>query len=426
MYPIDTVTTLLQFIKEFKSDKILFPLHQRDYVWTPEKEKAFIDRLWNPIKPLGVITTYQISDEDNLNENEDGPVYINDFGQRLRATIKLYDYPEKYGHTIEEVEFKLNTIKFPQQHRWYRTHQDAFEDFQKLNIGTMLTPLEMCMGIIVYHKAYKQYWQPLFDRVNKTILQSGGGLVTVNTNREIEHKMIRHDYSLITRFLNSNPYEDYGEVGNNKIDIKDIANSRVVEVKLKKWCESYDIDEIKKRVNSFVTHINDHSVIIREIWKKLHPMDASAINHIMYRWLIETSIIVKKLEIPLDKWEKFVEVVLKRSGGTTTINHPDPSKTKKIKLGQGYRWFREICSKHDDLTDLITYFPKRRSRTKRQNFPGMEDSHIRPVSVNGDGPYFSEPKLKNRKRGAKPVDSETLNEYGVNEKGERIISDFSE
>lgn len=400
--PQDVSVKLYSLIDEFKSKVLLLPDHQREFVWNDDKVKAWIDRLAlatqeRPRKPVGVIVTYQI------NDGKPSPKFINDGSQRIRASEQVLDNPGAYGYDAETVRAILNGIIIPVQHRWYTSQDEALQDFQLLNMGTSLTVREMCKGILSNHPQYRTVWQALFEKVRDAMHTTAGGLVSGRRelNREQRHKLERHDFVLIVRWLSGESgFVDRRSVAAQKLNTGQLAANQVIESELRRLCESRNPTELRREIDLLVQHIYRESAIIRDVWESIRPQAGSALSPTNFRWLIEVSIWKRMSGVSVEEWEKFLRLELTHTKGAAVIQNPNDIRDR-VTLGLGALGaLHRVCK----IIGSQLYEGKpSRFRDRTPILAGFDHSHIKPFVSHGNGPTIPEPASKNRARGAQEI-----------------------
>lgn len=401
--PQDYTASLYEVVDNYRRNLWIKPEHQRDFVWGDEKVKAWIDRLAlavqeRPRKPVGVIVTYQ------LNDGNPSPTFINDGSQRIRATLQVLQEPATFGYDIEKAEAIIRAIRIPVQHRWYADQDAALEDFQLLNMGTSLTPREMCKGILANHPQYRLGWEPLFEQLHSTMRTIGGGLVQESgDNRRQKHKFERHDFSLIVRWLSLEVLVDYRSVAAMELRKQQIDNNEVIEADLRRVCDGYKMEDLRREIGLLVGHIQRQTALYREVWEQVRPELGKAISPTLFRWLMDISIWVRKAQIPTGEWELFVRALLNHTQGTSVVQDPNDMRNRvTLALGSVGK-LKSVCA----IIGSPLYAGKQHRRTRKvAALPGFDQSHVQPFATHGDGPTVLESAARNRARGAKPIDGD--------------------
>jgi hypothetical protein len=194
----DTIRNLYDIVDQFRRGLLQKPPHQRAFIWPEDKRRDWVDRIRDSRKPVGVIVTYQVASDGH------SPKLLNDGVQRISATLEYLQNPDKYGDDAETAEAYVRTAIMPVQHRVYDHHEDALVDFQQLNLGTHLTALEFCQGILTYMPRHHQ-WAPILEEISEIVSFNSNRIVfeRYKQNRARKHRNIRHDLALFHRFASN-------------------------------------------------------------------------------------------------------------------------------------------------------------------------------------------------------------------------------
>lgn len=394
-------TNLFVIVDRFDKNMVLVPPHQREFVWPDDKKRRWIKRIKNiAVQPVGVFVTYQ------LDNGKQGPVYINDGSQRIRATLEYLNNPQRYGDKKEDAITFVYQCKIPVQHRWYPDHDKALIDFQLLNIGTSLTPFELCKGVLSYMKGIE--WQNLFDNLHIIVGSASNRVLresVYSSKRENKHRFMRNNYALFYRFISREKSATAYVVSKLLIKIEDVSSKRVTEWKLRMELERIGIDEANRQLGLFKAMINRETALFESVWyKELNNEIGTAINHTLYGWLVHCSIWKRNNDIPHRLWEAFVIALLEATNGKSQFNYQKPDGkqgTYTLSLSALTKLVgacREIdCSEFYDYPKL-----KRKKSTKILKL-GVDNSHESPFSLSGDGKTIPEPASRNRARGARAI-----------------------
>ena len=401
--PRDMERPLYDVVMEFERKMLLKPAHQREFVWERTKVQAWIDRLaiatqdWAR-KPVGAIVTYQI------NDGKPSPRFINDGSQRIMATARVLQDPASYGYTYEQVEEILRAISIPVQHRWYKNEDDALVDFQLLNMGTSLTPREMCKGILTNHPAYHDVWARLFQRVHETMQSLPGGLIrnSRNGNRELSHRFQRHDLSLIVRWFADGTLTDHRGVSSSKLRKEQLDAKQTVENQLRDMCSKQSSEELRREIDLLVGHIEREVALYRVVWDEVRQSNlGAALSATVFRWLLDISIWARKNRISRTDWETFVRDLLAFTQGTAVVQDKNNTRTRATLALGSVGKLKTVCR----IINSDLYVGKApRKRGQKPVLPGFDESHVDPFVTHGNGPTVIEPASRNRARGAHSIE----------------------
>lgn len=392
--------SLWDLVSDLDRGVLNIPDHQREFVWPDEKILEWVRRLRDQSRlPVGVIVTYQ------LRNGVPSRIYVNDGSQRLRATRAFLAEPEKYGGCDRErAEEILRSIDMPTQHRHYLSQDQALEDFQLLNVGTTLTPLEFCKGILAYMDNYPVLWKPLFEGIHPIIATSSIVLTGKGgaSDRQGRHKHQRHNYSLFVRFSSGRAdMYDFKKIAAANIDRASVESKTAVEWMLRSLCERKGVDTIRHDLDAFARFIERETAMIEAVWGGVRSKPGLLLTPTLHRWILDCAIWRRNNDIPITAWEGFLTTLLTRTQGNTTVvemDSPDVSETLGLsQLGK----LKKVC----EIIGSDFYggrVPRKSNSTRKR--PGYDNSHMLPFSIHGEGETFVEPASLNRARGAQPVE----------------------
>lgn len=403
----DRVVNLLELVEMLKDGSLELPPHQRELVWIDEKKQNWIKRVQKAFvatRPVGAIATYQ------LDNGRHSPLYLNDGSQRIRTCLEYLMHPELYGDTPERARDILRKCGYPRQHRWYKTHDEALVDFQLLNMGTKLTPYELCSGVLLYANE-SVFWTPIFGRLHDIVTHASQRLhCQLPRKRETIHKYRRHDYALLLRFLSKDiTRQDYGaHVDEEKFD--NVKAQKVVEWRLRLCLESMTHSDIEQDIKRFENTVNQETALVMDTWRRIKAdtqvIDPNAaLTSIAFRYLLDCAIWRKNNRVDPDIWRDFVERFLRHTEGGSQITNPHNSRGN-IHLGfSKLGALPLVCKIVGSPMVLDTPAPPKRSKQRLRKVapPGFDVSHKKPFSSNGEGEVFLEPAGINRSRGAVEV-----------------------
>lgn len=374
---------------------IVHPPHQRDFVWTEEKKRAWIARITVPReKAVGCIVTYQIAD------GHDSPVYVNDGWQRLCATREFKADPTKYGISREDADIILSSYSITVQHRHYPSHVEALRDFQGLNLGTSLTPYEFYRGVFTNMPNYEALWRPIIDELHDA-MQHNARLC--NKPKAIQtHQLYRHDYALLHRFLaDTSDLVSYERLAS--LDVRPSLSPKVVERRLCDLLLTMDPSDVSKQCRRLLQIVSEETALFEEVYTSTDDLHGKVMSHTLYRWLLDIAVWRRASQIPVARWETFVRRLIVWSEGTPSVrDYADEKRRMTIGLGQASN-LRKVCAFIG--SDLWEELPKRPPRSPLIR-SGYDVSHVQPFSTHGNGATVPEPASLNRARGAKPMEGE--------------------
>lgn len=398
----DYNTSLREIVDKFNREIWRLPEHQRGQVWQPPKRKGWVKRICSPNLPVGVIVTYEIDDGKHSH------TWVNDGAQRIQATAEFLSNPENFGYNKAEAEDAVDKCLMPVQHRHYKSHDEAFLDFQRLNQGTSLTSLEFYRGVLTYMDSYKTQWKPLLDNLGSIMLQCSARVVGGRTgSRPQIHKLSRHDYVLAYRFLSDDKSAQRFEVGKSDISNEKLERKDVIECHLRDILESLGTEVARQEFDKLYRTIERETALIESLWIKVQKSESigRGLTSNLFRFILEASIWKRNNGIPNDAWSNFVEKLLINTKGRGAIIDPDdPSGKRGLALGR----LENIKVACDFIGSNLCSFIESKSKRDKSLKPGYDQSHFLPQSSGVESSTFPEPAGPNRARGAKPVQAENL------------------
>lgn len=392
----DTVRSLYDIVMEFRDGTLQLPEHQREMKWDLSKRREWIARLRSSIRPIGVIATYE------LDNGKASPVYVNDGSHRIRVCVEYLSSPSVYNDTEEAARDVLKKTRITIQHRHYKTSQEAYRDFQLINLGTTLNAYEFNKGILATMPDYKTLWGPIFDAIilaterNRNRVCNSGASNRPKTVDTYKRDSLASFYRFVSGL----------EIASN-IQItampkpQDVNQKRSFEWDLRGLLESSDIEDIRKEVQRFEKMVIDETALIEKIiYQDMGWSRGRGIFPTLYQWLISAAAWRRNVNVPLSDWYQFVSRLIELGSGKSSIEG-----TPKMILS--YQRLAEI-GRVSRLTevDLTRYKPGNKSKGALKN--GWHNSHEVPFVSNGDGPTVPEPGLLNMARGANPITKQEM------------------
>lgn len=395
----DRISSLFDIVDRYRRGLLLKPPHQRDFIWTEEKRKAWVDRIRADRKPVGAIVTYQIRGDKHC------PLMINDGIQRTSTTLEYLEHPGKYADTEETAERYCRAVLMPVQHRIYNSREEALEDFQLLNMGTALTAQEFCRGILVYMERYGQY-APALDRLQESVTLNAASIVVRRyaVNRKIQHRNYRHNLAMFHRFASRAMRPVDYNAGRASITYQELESKNVIEWKVRNLLEHMDIGEVERQVDMFCKLVERETALLMDLWfNVLEKPIGTGINDTLYRWFLDCAIWKRHNKIPIEHWIDFATKVLRATGGRSQIVYIDDSGNQKAYTLATSQLSRlpAVCSVLD--SSFYEYAASVKPAKKLHLHSGFDTSHIEPVALHGDGPTIPEPASINRSRGKAPI-----------------------
>lgn len=394
----DRTSTFGEVLKDFEEGLLRVPYHQRTPdAWEADKARRYIERLKDSrygSHPTGFFATYQL--------REGGPTYLNDGYQRLTTLANAKADPERFGLDeigVSQLLRQLVSI----QHRHFANHEDAMADFQLINFGTRLTPMELCAGYLAYMPEYEQVWRPLLITHHDAIQKSWVKLQRrEKPRREAEHKLTRHEYAVFHRFLKGNQAPlAYTDVGRS--DIQRTPRNQLIEIRLIDELLGRGRPVIREESKKFIDLIERETAALIELVREVAGPGAG-LSANCHRWLLDFAVYCRAESVPVEVREMFKRRFLSETGGGSQIQYQENGERKTLTIQLSNMQMVSTMARIFGLQTLIRP-PRRASGRKAQ--PGYDRSHVHPFVTHGDGETFYEPASVNRARGARAVDNGT-------------------
>jgi hypothetical protein len=398
---VSETVRLSVLLQDFNTDRILKPAHQRDLVWTEQKQREYIAAICQDSTPPGSIELYEVI---GIN-GRPGPKYINDGVQRLFTVKGLRDSPEKYGLSLEDVDYILDNTRYPVTTKKQRSHQEAVDRFLRVNSGVALTPYQLIIGKVIYCQGDERSkaWTAFVDRIIRTVTDQIRRVTTyekkyqsVLTQVQLNHKFNRFCLSIFWRYLS----REQAPIA-YKCDQSSIDESNVFENDLSRELSKIGIDLAISKSESFARMLENESALLIDLWKKTGHERERQIKVATVKWLLDLAVYRRNNDVPVEKWADFIEKLLTVGNGRSELRFSDariPGQYRRVSLTGGrIGSLGELSGLLD--SDFADSFSKRRIKRDRLE-PGYHHSHKKPYSKNGEGDTFIEPALLNLSRGA--------------------------
>lgn len=397
--------SLLDLCRHIDKGRIVYPPHQRGEAWTARKIRDWITDIRAHQPMDGVIMTY------TLKGNEDGIRYLNDGGQRMRATLRYYHNPEAYHDTPEVAETVLLETYVTVQHRVCEDWNEAYKRFVRINYGTNMTAYEAATGIFTRLSGYEAQWRPFFDRLHSLIHAGLTRMIgkTSSHSRKTQHKFWRDDYGLFFRFVTGDTtLTDYATSKSELTPTEILTGSTLIEHKLARELERLGRAGADAELIRFERALVEELALAESLWWRFQNERGLARsetpNLSFLRWVLNIGIFRRVANIDLAKYQEYLWAVICNSSGGSTVFNPQAPRRKVVLAIGSLSKLRDI----DQILGLSLVGVTERTGYNRNQkrpalLPGHEHSHIMPVSTHGEGPTISEPAVLNRKRGAQPM-----------------------
>lgn len=391
------IESMWSIVDSFRRGYYQKPPHQRERVWDSDKVSDWVERVTNRrLQPVGEIVTYQI---DN---GLPSPIFINDGFQRISATMEFLDNPSKFRRTANEAEQLTRSYKMAREHRIYSDHDEALVDFQHLNLGTALTPLEFCRGVLTYMPRYSE-WQELFTTLHDIVPLNERRISSrrYKASREDAHKMMRSDFAMLHRFLQESPLPVDYKVTAAHVKPREVSNRSVIEWQLRDILDGKSVDEVKSSITKLQSLVDRETALMEEIWfGRMSKPRGQGISPTLYRWIIDCAIWRRNAKVPNDVWEDFITRVLESTSGKSQIVNVHDNSRYTLNLAR-ISTLKAVCNIVGST--IYDYRPAKRKQMLVNLRGGYDESHLLPFSQYGNGETVAESAGRNRARGSRPV-----------------------
>lgn len=385
-YPSDHMVELYSCVEKLENKQLQIPEFQRKFVWGKQQIVGWITSIMEQ-NAIGVIVTYQLPDG--------GPLFLADGLQRITATAKFIEHPEKYGYDFGTKQAKQHCENFtiPVQHRLYKSHREALRAFQYLNMGTALSPREFHAGLLrLFGTTGRLADREIIVAVEKTMASY---IPMRNQNRKQKQNLERDSLGLFYQYASKSKNKGFWAPNTTKLH----HNGPLIEQLLVDYIAGKTTAELKKEIHQFEKFLHGQLAQLAkysESGRAFSPPCLHAIAHAcIYR---------KNAGIPAKKFWSLIEMIFEqwqpqKSYSTRMVlpskNSKDPPFDTTIQV-HSVNWL----DKSAEHFGFDLYNGRKNSGGAR---PGYEISHKDPVATHGEGPTIIEPAPSNRIRGAKSI-----------------------
>lgn len=409
----DRNKSLAEMVAQYEDKEIQKPDHQRfGDAWSEEKRAAYIQRIQQGQMSIGCFVTYQI-------EGGDGIIYLNDGLQRLTAACDYNEDPAKYGDTPEAAKKNLRRYEVTQQHRIYKNHLQAMEDFQAINQGTTLTSFQFGFGHLVYSERWATKWKEVFEKWHQKMDAVFCSFSTIPTSgyQISPHDVKRmHDYSLLLRLANNNSSTDgYPDVGSKRPNPEIFRKGKSVFQQMSKLLNSRSASDVESLMKETLNAVTLDAGLIGNAYKSTpFPNGGSKSPGDCVPWtlglsLLEYGIFARVTNRYLKPWQQFIDDLMSHYDGSRWIVNGQQQRHIRIDMIRHIKTMCDLIGSdfYESGIDksVLTSVPEKRQKQKRSLKPGWDASHVKPFAKHGNGPVFPEPSSINRSRGAQDVDN---------------------
>lgn len=388
--------TLLNLVKQFKGELgsgvlIKKPDHQRRYVWSKDKERGWHeDILKGYLAPNMIILYFTFANASTL--------YINDGLQRLTAAMILYDNPEKYGVSKDEICKLMSTCLVAIWTQHYESSVQIVEDFAKGQLQTQCTAYEQCYGLIVcmsdYHLVYKEELDRLRSAVESNVVLLSNN--AISDERKFRHKCYRNDFGLFLRLvLNIKETKNF-MTNKSVVSYKDIKRSSYVEATLKDYLQSAGQAKIRQDITNFKKFIKEVAGLIKSEWHKTRrDDDKPGISETLIRNLFDVAIWCQANNISLNlDYRRFVSSVLDLTRGDPQCPKPKSHKAFIFKI-DGVSQLRDVAR----TFNLDLFLSGSHTRTSQRSSGVHHNGHLPLSHFNGGKDIKPQDPFENRALG---------------------------
>lgn len=346
--------SLLELTRRFKgySDfglPIKIPPHQRDYIWSKDKERSWIRSICEQNMAPNLIAVYFL---DPI-----GDLFVNDGRQRLTASSLFLDNPLEYGISKDDAISILSKIDIPIDQRQYKDNSEVMFHFMIMQQGTPVTAYEQCHGTLVYMPQYDIYYKSALEKIQKhvdsciVILTNGA----MNDTRNFRHKCQRDNLSLFLRFASQDDtFKDY-ESNSGLISINKILKNRYLEISLRQYFEETEREEIERVAFQFSRFLREITGLLKSTWEN-DLKRKGKIEETCSRFLLDVAIWARNRGLNIDKdYREFISCILRATNGGGQFSDLDKGREGKgvmLKMG-GTAILKSVCLKLS-LTDFFS------------------------------------------------------------------------
>lgn len=406
-----SVRRLMDMVHDYLEGRLLLPVHQRELSWPTQKQEEYIETLCIDSAPPGSFEIYRI-----VKDGRESPEFLNDGAQRLLTALFMFQHPERFELSPEEVERILRGTEYIVRMKKHRSHQEALERFHAVNSNVPLTPYQFTRGTIIYSMGDEmgKEWETWLEKLQEGVQSA----LTVVTHRRIEHnpkgsravalthKSYRQTTSMFYRFVSQDRKGVEYSVSAGTLK----QGKPVFETDLSKYLRELGLENSWKLQEKFHRLIDNEAGLIRAIWEDIDkPERRMRIHSATVRWLWDLSIWRRNCEVPAEPWMNFVRALLDNNKGATEVFcKSSTGRLRRMSLSFGrVRAFRPIALEIG--SDLADWFDNPRKQPNILLEDGFQHSHVVPFSTNGNGVTVSEPSILNLSRGARPLNNEAIN-----------------
>lgn len=400
-------------LREIRSDELVNPFFQREFVWTARKQQEFIDYTLKTGQLSAPVHTYCVS--GSLTR------YLKDGRQRLTTLQRAIENPTAFGLTSTHAEL-LSNIGVHIMHRQHVDHNEAMIDFQNLNKGTGLLPYDLWRGELVNTEVGKHVYAKVRSCVvhvtaklaGKDVIKTDNMAAEGGGGRKRNGQLHRGALALFYMWAAEKPTIDNILTHNN---YDKAAQPEVLVAKLissKNWT----IADADREIQKFYDYLEAIVALVSRLvaargggfteQNKLWEIQA-------VRAIFNAGVFIHlRDDVPKTLLADVVNWYLKHAAGFDTwISRFDyesrilPGQKEECRMSQhNLYWLREAAAVFG--VDIDRKRSKKKNKTGVRGKKGCDESHTTLPASEGGTETVVEDAITNRSRGAKPMTQREL------------------
>jgi len=347
------------------------------------------DRLW------GTFCVYRLF----FNGIADGNLFLADGYQRISQAQLILEAPQAYAleMSCDELAANLTWFQVTVQYDELDSHDTAFQRFQRVNLGTALTPADFSKGYLTELKTRIDIYHDIPLIVERVDSRIGSRFTISNRSRRLVSK--RGSFALLYQYASETKQSTFWRYASPKLHLKE----KQVEQHLATFLSNKSDDEIRAIIRNFDDYLHDLTATIEQEVAGAYPQGGYSLPQTVFRALLHLGIYRKNNGISIERYREAIRLVLEltrtRPGQLLWPDDKDPQKIFSESVAmQDLKPIIKVCKLKG-----IPLLPEKRRR-QRLLKKGYDNSHMLPFSEYGDNTTFPEPGPINRARGANPVE----------------------
>lgn len=389
MVPGNREPELWTMAQRLANGDVQVPVFQREFVWQSWRIGDWLTSVIEK-RAIGVIVTYQVRPGSGI--------FLADGLQRLTSTLRIHGCPEEFGAPFSPAQWQkyCEQMDITVQHRHYDSHAEAMRAFQDLNQGTAATAAEYYKGELVLAPHGNEVYKTIPSIIDTCQKQAG---VAVKTNdRESLSTVLRDTFALFYQYTSCTEALSFG-VSRSKARR---PGHHCVERELGSLLSTMNGASFLQQVKAFESYVANLTEMIIANKQQLGLAEMT-MSIGLYRWLLHLGIWRKNAKRYVDDYNLLMHKMFQALSGFPSLRAqfvlPNTTPAEPIGLHTtDLNQIRSICQAFD-VQRLIDGKTTKRRITR----PGLDNSHLMPLSTHGEGPTVYEPSSLNRARGAKPI-----------------------